>query len=444
MNPNEVAFIQYQDNLIKNKEIYLQEYKKVSAEVAKSPAQYKGQPVDFLLQAMFFSPQDMERLRNLTGRLMRILNKTIDFYLENENFRQNFAFSPRLEKMILKDPGYKRYIPMARFDVFYHCNGNFQFCELNTDGSSGMVRARELERIIGESSVLADLKREYEFTGFEIIDTWVTALLENYKEFSKSNKKPQIAIIDFFSSGIPSEFVEFKKAFENRGCPTIVVDIRDLKYKNGKLYYEDFLIDCIYRRAVTGEIDENCDRVKDFTDAYLDGAVCVVGSLRSQIAHNKNIFSILHNPEKTFFLSQEERKFIEDHIPYTRNFDAGKREMIEFTTSNREKLVLKPADKYAARGVYIGRDYSQEAWKVLVEGIKEKDYLLQEFCHVPKKPMAMFIDGDITFVDNNYTLGLFLYNEELKGIYTRAGRQNIIGSNVESFIVPNFIVEKKP
>ncbi|MCC5909429.1 MAG: glutathionylspermidine synthase family protein [Clostridiaceae bacterium] len=443
MGPVDSFFLEHKNNVLNNKKEYIQAYEEVLKKIEKSPAKYKGKAVEFLYQPMFLSEKDLQGFHQLTGELMTILNKVIDRYLEDEDFRKHFGFSHVVEKLILKDPGYNRNVPVGRFDIFYHNHEKFQFCELNADGSSGMVEVRELQSTFENSLAIEDMKKKYKLTGFEVFDSWVDALLDNYQQFSKNKEKPRVAIVDFIDTIPSTEFLEFQKTFENRGCPTVVADIRELKYKDGKLFYEDFEIDCIYRRAVTSDIDENQDKVKDFIEAYLDEAVCVVGPIRSQIIHNKNIFSILHDENKTFFLTEKERNFVKQHIPYTTKFDADNKEMIEFIINNKDQLVLKPTDKYASYGVYIGRDFSTEMWKEIIEERVGQDYLIQQFCDIPKKPMAMFTGEDVTFVENNHIIGLFMYNEKLQGIYTRTGRENVIGSVVECFTVPNFVVEKK-
>ncbi|AKL97162.1 glutathionylspermidine synthase [Clostridium aceticum] len=436
-------FTEYHKNVLQNKEAYLEEYKRVLTAVETSPAKYKNKPVEFLYQPMFLSQEDVQRFQQLTTQLLGILKKVIRQYLEEEAFRKHFGFSPLLEKLILKDPGYSIDIPMGRFDIFYHFNEDFQFCELNADGSSGMVEERELQYIFKNSLAIRDLQEKNTFTTCELFDSWVEALLINYKEFNKEEKNPKIAIVDRFSSSIPSEFIEFQKAFERRGYATVIADIRDLTYRDKKLYYKDFQIDCIYRRAVTWEIVDHAEEVQDFIEAYLEGAVCVVGSIRSQIIHNKNIFSILHDPLKTPFLTEEERRFVEKHIPYTVVLGSSNKELIAFAIANKEELVLKPMDRYASSGVYIGRDFTPEQWEEIIEKESKKDYLLQQLCRIPKLPMAMFTENDVDFIENNYIIGLFMYNEKLQGVYTRVGRKNIIGSIAECFTLPNFIEAEK-
>ncbi len=432
----------YEDIVVKNKDTFLKDYSQVMRRVEESPAKYKGNPVEFLYQPMLLGEDDFKRFKSLTDQLIKILNKVIDKYIEDGNFRSYFGFSPLLEQLILKDPGYSINIPMGRFDIFYNLDGSFQFCELNADGSSGMVEARELQKIIGESFAVDTLKKSHILQDFELFDSWAEALLANYKEFSKSEDKPQIAIVDWLDGNPPSEFVEFKKTFENFGCKTVIADPRDLVYRDNKLYYGDFRIDCIYRRAVTWEIIEKQDEVKDFINAYLDGNICVVGPIRSQVIHNKIIFAILHDSTKTPFLTEEEREFVKKHIPYTTIFNIENEELLEFTISNKDELVLKPMDKYASRGVRIGADFTKEEWKNIIKKEAKDEYILQQFCQIPKLPMATVKDNDIKFVENNYLIGLFMYNGKLQGLYTRTGTKNIIGSIVECYTVPNFIVSK--
>ncbi|WP_026476916.1 glutathionylspermidine synthase family protein [Alkaliphilus transvaalensis] len=437
-------FNTYQDYVKEDLKEYKENYERVFQEVEDSPAKYKGKPVEFLYQPMFFTDVEIDRFRELTDQLMVILNKVIDEYIQNPAFRKHFGFSPLLEKMILKDPGYDVNVPMGRFDIFYHYDtGDFQFCELNADGSSGMIEQRELQKIIEKSKAIEDFSGQYQVEGFELFDSWVEALLKNYKEYSKKDVKPQVAIVDFFKAEPPSEFIEFQKAFEAKGCPTIVVDPRNLEYRDGNLFYQNFRIDCVYRRTVTWEIIEHAEEVKAYIDAYLDGNVCFVGPIRSQVIHNKAVFAILHDKEKTPFLTPEERTFVERHIPYTSFFDNQNQGVVAYALENKDKLVLKPMDRYASNGVKIGEDYSLEEWKKIIEEEAVEEYLLQAFCKVPKAPMARFDREDVKFIDHNYIIGLFMYNGKMQGVYTRTGTHNIIGSIVECFTVPNFLFRKK-
>lgn len=436
-------FEQYKADILNQPERYISEYKNVKQRVKHSPAIYKGQPVKFLYQPFFFTDEDIQRFRDLVKTFGGILEKVIQRYIMEPDYRKHFGFSSFLEELILKDPGYLHPFPMARFDVFYHKDGSFQFCELNADGSSGMVESRELDQIIYDSLALDRYKEDYDFHTFELFDSWIDTLIENYHQFSKSKKSPQVAIVDFFEDKPPSEFIEFQKAFEKRGYSTIIVDPRKLELKENHLYYKDFRIDCIYRRAVTWEVEKHQEEVQDFVNAYLQGKVCVVGSFRSQIIHNKIIFSVLHDEQATDFLTLEDRQFINKHIPYTVFFDPKEPRLLEMILKNKDRYVLKPSDKYACHGVSVGKDYLSEQWRQFAEEELDEAYLIQEFCNVPTMEMAVFSKDQVKFQECNYITGLYVYNGKFQGIYHRAGRENIIGSLVEGFSLPNYLVRKK-
>ncbi len=436
-------FQQYQGDVLRQPERYIREYNNVKQRVNYSPAIYKGQPVKFLYQPFFFTDQDIQRFKELVKTLGVILKKVIDQYITEPNFRKHFGFSPFLEALILSDPGYDHPFPMGRFDIFYHKDGSFQFCELNADGSSGMVESRELDQIIYNSLALDRYKEDYDFHTFELFDSWIDALIENYRQFSKTKTPPQVAIVDFFDDKPASEFIEFQKAFEKRGYSTIIADPRDLVLKGDHLYYNDFRIDCIYRRAVTWEVEEHQEEVQDFITAYLQRKVCVVGSFRSQIIHNKTVFSVLHDDEATYFLTTEEQQFIKSHIPFTVPFNPKEARLLKMILENKDRYVLKPSDKYACLGVSVGRDYLSEQWRQFVEEELDEAYLIQEFCNVPSMEMAIFSKDKVKFEECNYITGLYVYNGEFKGVYHRAGRENIIGSLVEGFSLPNYLVRKK-
>ena len=439
-----IVFEQYREAVLKDPDKQLEDFKQVFDEVQHSPALYCGQPIDFLMQPMFLSPDDTAYFAELTRQMFQIMEKVTRRYLEDETFRRYFRFSPLLEELILKDPGYTNDIPMGRFDIFYDFETKwFQFCEVNTDGSSGMEQQRELTRIFRRSPSFQAFTQGCEIEDFELFDSWVKIVQDKYAEFSHSDQLPQVAIVDWLGEKISTEFIAFREAFEKAGCQTVIADPRRLEYRDGKLYHQDFRIDCIYRRAVTSELIERADEVENFIKAYLQGDVCVVGSLRSQVVHNKIVFALLHDPEKTPFLTEAERRFVHEHIPYTVVFNGQDPEMVKQTRENKDQYVLKPMDKYAANGVWIGKDFPAAEWQKMIDQAAREDYLLQRFCPLPQLPMAYFDQEKTEFIATNFALGLFMYDGHFQGLYTRVGRKNIIASSVECFKLPAVVITGK-
>lgn len=418
------------------------DYKKTVEAVANSNAIYKGKPVPFLYQPMFFTEQDIDIFKNTVKLLMSITNKVVDKYIESPEFRMKFKYPKLLEDLILIDHGYDNNVPIGRFDIFYGGGNNFKFCELNTDGSSAMNEDNTIARILLETEPLKKMKEKYKISYFELIHKWVDESIKIYRKFPNAIKKPNVAIVDFEESGTPAEFQEFRKAYIDKGYNAEIADPRELKYVNGNLYYKDMKIDLIYRRIVTKELIERNEEIQDFIKAYKDQAVCVIGPIKSQIMHNKKIFKILHDEDTLRLFTEEEKAFIKAHIPFTKELK-GDEAVYQEVLNNKDKYIIKPEDLYASKGVYAGRDFSLIEWKEKLDKCWDNNYLYQEFCVPYTRDFIEFENGKMKVSKFGHIVGLFSYNGELSGLYTRIGKGSIISGLHGYYTVPNLLVQCK-
>lgn len=431
---------QYMEIIKKDESEFYKDYLKTVEAVANSSAIYKGKPVPFLYQPMFFTEDDIEIFKNIGKTLMSITNKVINKYLESPEFRKKFGYSKLLEELILVDQGYDVNVPIGRFDIFYGGKNNFKFCELNTDGSSAMNEDNTIARILLETKAMKIMKENYDISYFELFEKWVDESINIFKEFNNKIERPNVAIVDFKESGTLVEFEEFKKAYIRKGYNAVIADPRELKYINGNLYYGDLKIDLVYRRIVTRELIDRNEEIQDFINAYKDGAFCLIGPVKSQIMHNKIIFKILHDEDTQKIFTKEEVKFIKEHIPYTQEF-RGNKEVYEEVLNNKDKYIIKPMDLYASKGVYAGRDFTESQWKEKLDLCWNRDYLYQEFCVPYRRDFVEFKDGKVNVSKFGHITGLFMYNEKLAGLYTRIGKGSIISGLHEYYTIPNLLVK---
>lgn len=429
-----------------NKDVHKKEYNKLKEKIANSSAYYHGEPVSFFYKPILFNEDHYLYFEHKIEVFNKILKKVTKEFVDNKKFRKRFKFPEIMEKLILINPGYKMEYPVARFDFFYDYDQQFKFCELNTDGSSAMNEARVLQSEFKNSKLMKKYSDNYEFKDYELFYSLINDIIANYKEFAgdRAKENPNIGIMDFKGDGTNNEFLEFKKRFEELGFKTVICDPRDLNYKNGQLWANDIPLDLIYRRATTARMVENEDEITDFINAYENGDICVVGSFRSQIPHNKFIFAILHDDNAVNFLDKNEKDFIKKHIPWTKNLCFENQKLINKILNNKNDFVLKPADKFAGKGVYVGQDYNQKEWDNLIKNIEYKnDYLVQEFIEQPKMKMGLVEEDEFKIEKVNYILSIFLYNQNIAGFYARGGRENVIAPAGESRTMPCFLVKRK-
>jgi len=167
----------------------------------------------------------------------------------------------------------------------------------------------------------------------------------------------------------------------------------------------------------------------------------MVGPFRSQIMHNKIFFGILCDAEKTDFLNSEEREFIKQHIPETFTLEEDR---IQKVMAEKDRYVIKPEDSYGGRNVVCGSDLTADEWKnKLFDAWQKGNFLIQEFSNFTSKKLPVITDRKIEFKPFKTTLGLFVYNGRLQGLYSRAGSRNVIAGLVESITLPSLVYSKK-
>lgn len=417
----------YIDIVKEDPEKYYEDYKKLLAKVAKSTAKYKGEPVPAIYQPFFVSEEDEETFKYISDMMMRISDKITKAYVAISAFRNTFDFDNKMKQLLIHKPLLATFVPICRYDIFYKSRDEFKFCELNTDGSSAMNEDNEVAPFMLELEAMKEMEKryEYEFSYYELFDSWVDEFKELYKE-TTGKEDFNLAIVDIMESASHEEFEKFKKAFENKGIKTIICDARDIKRKDGHIYSGDFRIDAVYRRLVTFEAVQHWNEIQEFIDGYLNDEFVMIGSFKSQVMHDKRIFIKLFEDRVKKFLSKDELEFIEKHIPYTAMLTS---ETFEEVLKNKDKYIIKPVDNNASKGVYVGKDHSKKEFEAILKKFVGTGYIYQEYIEPYKRDVILFDEkGNLEVKKLKSIVGLFIYNKKFKGLYTRYGEENIISS----------------
>ena len=368
-----------------------------------------------------FDEDDVELFRRIVRTSCGIFKKVIKNYREDEKYRRLFSFSKELEELILIPAQYDAVIPICRLDIFYHEDtGDFKFCEFNTDGAAAMFRDVEIRKILINNPAHQEVIRRFELEPFELFDSWVETFIKLYHTYPKRKDNPNIAIVDILENATTRELEMFARHFQKAGYNCEICDIRRLRFEDGVLCSENgHPIDAIYRRAVTGDVMAYYEQVTDFLKAVQTDSVFMAGAFETQIIHTKEIFYVLHHPMTKALLTEEEREFVEAHIPVTVEFSD---EFISIEEVRRRKgeLLLKPMDAYASKGIYAaGRECSQEEWQRITEKLYGQGYVCQEYCDQYMTDNIDFAWGDGQWHPYINMPGLYTYNGEFKGILMR-------------------------
>lgn len=390
-----------------------------------------------------FDEKTVEQFRQIVSTSYQIFGKVIREYREHADYRKLFPFPKELEELILLPVPYEGFLPIARMDLFYHEDtGDFQFCEINTDGTAAMLRDYELRKALIHNPAHQSVLRDFDLRPFELFDTWVGAFLSLYASWPKKRETPNVAIVDFLENATLREFEEFARRFQARGVDCEICDVRTLRYRDGALYSAaGNRIDAIYRRAVTADVMAHYGEVTDFLNAVRDDAVFLAGAFATQVIHTKWLFYVLHHARTQSFLTEEERAFVAAHVPLTVEFSAEYISLDE-VRDEKDKWLLKPMDAYASKGVYAaGREYTPQDWETLIRELYGKGMICQRYCAQYLTENIDFAWGDGAWHPFINMPGLYSYNGTFAGVLMRmACEENIIVAHENERTAPVFQV----
>ena len=394
-----------------------------------------------------FDEETVEEFRRIVSMSYRIFGKVIQEYRAHADYRKLFPFSKKLEELILLPEQYDGFLPIARMDLFYHEDtGEFQFCEINTDGTAAMLRDHELRKALIYNPAHQSVIRTFDLCPFELFDAWVETFLSMYASWPKRKERPNVAIVDFLENATLRDFEKFARHFQAHGVDCEICDIRKLRYRDGILYSAaDNRVDAIYRRAVTADVMAHYDEVTDFLNAVRDGAVFLAGAFATQVIHTKWLFYVLHHTRTKSFLTEDERAFVAAHVPLTVEFSDAYISLDEIR-AKKDEWMLKPMDAYASKGVYAaGREYSPRDWEALTQELYGKSSMIcQRYCTQFLTENIDFAWGDGAWHPFINMPGLYSYNGKFAGVLMRmACEENIIVAHENERTAPVFVVKGK-
>ena len=395
----------------------------------------------------FFDRATFDEFKRVAELTHSIACKIMQRYLDNPSFRELFDFDERLVDLILLPRDYDSLLPFARIDVFLDeetlaCG----FCELNSDGSSGMNEDREQFNSFAASAAFENFSKAHRLQSSELFDTWVAEFIAIYDTYRFKVDHPTFAIVDYLGLGaITAEFEEYCRRFALHGYPCIIADVRDLAFDGECLRAGDGTrIDAIWRRCVTSDVLDHWDESQALIDAVRARKVALIGSFAGHIPHDKQIFTCMHHPEAQSMLTAEELQLVEQSVPQTLLLDS---EHIDLEEVRRRKdaWIIKPPDRYGATDVYAGTMLAQEQWDSVIErfanGKSGAPFLVQTYLTPYETPflrpdpqLLSKDDKEVerTAVPMRNMSGLYLFNGRFAGVFSRMGERAVISEGAGS------------
>jgi hypothetical protein len=414
---------------------------------------FKGEPMPTLLKPNFLSTKQTQTLIYAVEKISSALNKFIDLYIQEKDVRDIMNFSARENELFSIEPGYELPLVIARLDAFMD-NYTVRFLEFNCDSPAGLAYSDVMEDGFKELFKQYQFLKEWKIEYFRRQNLLLKSLLTCYKQFKENNPKmpdkPVIAIVDWEDVSTKSEFELLQNYFGNKGYKTVVTSPQKFQIKNGKATANGVEIHLIYKRVISRELLERWDDVQGFVNCIKQGVVCCCNSFRSYIVGNKKVLSVIADPQFQYIYTEEEVDVIRQTIPWTQVL-ADKKvsyknvtvDLKSFVLDNRELLVLKPANSYGGKNVYLGRETDQKTWEeVMSAHLNDEAWVVQEYVDIPQEIFPM-INGDVMMKLKKVNINPFALLGKYSGTITRVSDNSVINVSAGGGLVPTFSVVRR-
>jgi hypothetical protein len=411
---------------------------------------FGDRPVCAVLRPMFVTGRQYERVRRDATLALSAIERLYRSMMGDGNLRAELGLTPDEEQLISIAPGFGAPDASGRLEASFDSSGEFRFVEYNATPSGGMLYSDAISEIFMGMDVVREFARQRPLRRIEIRPCVLETLLCCYREWG-GRDHPHIAVLAWNESPAQSEFEICREYFESRGYPTIIADPNELEYRGGWLRLGDFRINLVYRRVAAEELLCAGGSGHPLIRATQDRAVCVVNSFRAQMLMKKAIFAILDDPQYENLFNGDEVESLRRRVPWTRVLREGfttyrdrRIDLIDFVTSRREDLMLKPNDDHGGRGAVLGWQCDDGEWNRAVNDTLGASFIVQERLETTREFFPTLSGGQITFEDRHIDFAPYTWlGDHIEGAGVRLSAPASLNASVRSgSTTPMFILEE--
>lgn len=310
-----------------------------------------------------------ERIYTIHGALQKIVAS----YHKDAGLRDFMSVPKELEAWVHEDSDdAHRKIDLCRFDMMGRSLSEIRVIEFNANAPGGILHGGMINTYWREAPEIRELIQSwggmpsiYEKTDW--FDKWLVDLahrrgLQSIESMGLLHPQDgnvlelSHAVQCIRRDGYRSAMITPFEWAESRGAP---FDVIYLKYGVQRAMKDMGLLESFYRNVV-------------------EGKVVVPSSLSGRwIGDNKLCLAVMSDPHFGYMFDDNEKEAIECMIPFSRKLGDGM--ALSEAVDNKDQLVIK--NPYGTRGVsvYLGKDYSRDAWKELVTLPDNFGFLVQEY-----------------------------------------------------------------
>ncbi len=414
---------------------------------------FRGEPMPLLLKPNFLSKKQYQVVSYAVEKVSSALTKFIRLYLNDPLVQEIMRFSDKEHFLFSFTPGYKNPLVISRLDAFLH-SYSIRFLEFNCDSPAGPAYSDVMEMGFSRLFEEYDFMKSWEIVLMHRQELLLEALLTCYQEFRLNQpslpEKPVIAIVDWTDVSTSSEFLILQDFFERRGFNTIVGSPVNFSISSEKTFLDDREVHLVYRRVITRELLDRWEEVQEFIRSVEENRICCCNPFQSYVVGNKKVLALITDPRFQHIFDRKELGIIKQTIPWTKILSDSKvkyrsRSVLlkDFILENKDLLVLKPANLYGGKDVYLGPETDQETWEgILYKHLDDESWIVQEFVEIPQDIYPVIQNG-VRLERKKVNLNPYGLLGKYSGSITRVSDSSVINVSAGGGLVPTIRIKRR-
>jgi hypothetical protein len=425
----------------------------LTTQLARHGLDFGGRPLCTVLRPRFISVGELKGMQARIRPLMAAFGRAYARAVADDAFRAKFGLLD-WEETLLADRHWVRVpSPTSRLDFFHvPATGALALTEYNAETPAGAAYNDALSDAFIDAPAMRAFSRHFEVLALPTRAGVIGALLEAWREFSRSRRRPRIAILDWDGLPTATEFTLYQHHLRALGYDCVIDDPRRTEYRDGSLFVQGAPVDLIYKRVLISELIEACGLDHGMVRAVRDRAVCMVDGFHCKVLHKKASLAVLSDEANADTFDRAQRSAIADCIPWTRvvserhTTHGGETvDLVPYIVSHKDHFVLKPNDDYGGKGITLGWAVDGTAWEAAVREALAAPYIVQERVAIPSEAYPSWVDGGVVLADRMFDTAPFVsHGEYMEGMLTRLSTAALLNVTAGGgSTVPTFVVEER-
>ncbi|MEQ1756302.1 MAG: hypothetical protein ABL973_19455 [Micropepsaceae bacterium] len=413
----------------------------------------KMEPIPVMLRPLLAMGEQLGYVQYVCQRITEALKRLPTLYQNVDKIRKIIAVTPTEEAWLreLWTPEHDRNNTVyGRLDAVCDFTAagwqdSLHFMEANLSGVGGISYSPLAENLVmrdvvptilaHDPSLKIELPRDQR-------DLFIQVLIDHARNIGRSECRLCLVEPKYAEDGINEQAVLAQHYARQLGITIMHADPSELHVKNGEVYYGDTIVDVAYRDYETRDLiaaEEELGKPLEGMRALFKGNR-IISSMVGDFDH-KSCWEILTDPEiAEKYFSAEECRVFRRHILWTRIISDRRTslphntqgDLLEFTRTHRDQLIIKPNRSYGGEGVTIGPATSQADWDKLIDEAlanandPDMNWVVQSLTRLPVSEFPIVGKDGRVFNEPFYTVMGFAPTDSGLGIMCRVSQKQVV------------------